>query len=225
VPVAGARLRDTRNGMTIPATLRTRTVLDGILHPAYWVDLLTTEPFRFASFESSGQSASELINSMFDPAITVADIDWLRSVWDGPIVVKGIQHVDDARTAVDAGAAGIVVSNHGGRQLDRAPVPLELLPAVVDAVGDRCEVLLDTGVRNGADIAAAVALGAQAVMVGRAYLYGLMAGGVDGVDRAAAILHDGLERTLRLLGVTSVDGLGPEHVRRRDRSGVTELTG
>jgi L-lactate dehydrogenase (cytochrome) len=128
-------------------------------------------------------------------------------------VVKGIQSVDDARRVADAGADAVVLSNHGGRQLDRAPVPLRLLPDVVDAVGDRTEVWVDTGILNGADIVAAMALGARLTLVARAYMYGLMAGGEAGVERAAEILIDEINRTMKLLGVRSVADLGPEHIR------------
>ncbi len=167
VPVAGARLRDVRNGLTIPPSLTLRTVLDAALHPWWWVNLLTTEPLSFASLTFWEGTVAELIDKMFDPSLTSRDLSWLRETWSGPLIVKGVQHVDDARMVVDHGADAVVVSNHGGRQLDRAVTPLEVLPAVVDAVGDRAEVLLDGGVRSGADVAAAVALGAKACLVGR----------------------------------------------------------
>jgi L-lactate dehydrogenase (cytochrome) len=217
VPVAGARLRDARNGLTIPPSLTLRTVLDAATHPAWWFNLLSTEPLVFASLTSSEGTVAELINRMFDPSLTVRDVEWLRETWSGPLIVKGIQHVDDARMVVDAGVDALVVSNHGGRQLDRAPTPLEVLPAVVEAVGDRAEVLLDGGVRSGADVVAAVALGARACLVGRAYLYGLMAGGERGVRRSVDILAVEIARTLQLLGVDAVDALAPEHVRLRPR--------
>ncbi len=215
VPVAGARLRDVRNGLTIPPSLTLRTVLDAALHPWWWVNLLTTEPLSFASLTFWEGTVAELIDKMFDPSLTSRDLSWLRETWSGPLIVKGVQHVDDARMVVDHGADAVVVSNHGGRQLDRAVTPLEVLPAVVDAVGDRAEVLLDGGVRSGADVAAAVALGAKACLVGRAYLYGLMAGGERGVRRAVDILTNELIRTLQLLGVDSVTSLAPAHVRLR----------
>jgi L-lactate dehydrogenase (cytochrome) len=215
VPVAGARLRDARNGLTIPPSLTLRTVLDAATHPSWWFNLLTTEPLLFASLTSWEGTVAELINSMFDPSLTVRDLAWLRELWSGPLIVKGIQHVDDARMAVDHGADAVVVSNHGGRQLDRAPTPLEVLPAVVDAVGDRAEVLVDGGVQSGADVVAAVALGARACLVGRAYLYGLMAGGERGVQRAVDILTSEIRRTLQLLGADSVSRLEPAHVRLR----------
>ena len=176
-PVGGARLRDVRNGLTIPPALSLRTFLDGALHPHWWFNLLTTEPLTFASLDPPTAPSAELINRVFDPALTMADVEWLRDAWPGKLVIKGIQSVEDARRVVDAGADAVLLSNHGGRQLDRAPVPLELVQPVVEAVGDRAEVLVDTGITHGADIVAAVALGARAALVGRAYLYGLMAGG------------------------------------------------
>jgi L-lactate dehydrogenase (cytochrome) len=213
VPVAGARLRDVRNGFAIPPALTVRTVLDAATHPAWWINLLTTEPLQFATLSAWEGTVADMIDALFDPSMTIADLQWVRSCWDGPLVIKGIQTVDDARRVVDAGADAIVLSNHGGRQLDRAPVPLRLLPDVVDAVGDRTEVWLDTGIMSGADVVAALALGARTTLVGRAYLYGLMAGGEAGVERAVQILEREVRRTMQLLGVRSVDELGPQHVR------------
>jgi L-lactate dehydrogenase (cytochrome) len=215
-PVAGARLRDVHNGFTIPPALSVRTLLDIAIHPGWWFNLLTTEPLRFAVFTETGGTVADLINRVFDPTITIADLAWMREAWDGPIVIKGIQTVDDARMVVDAGADAIVVSNHGGRQLDRAPTPLEQLPGIVTAVGDRAEVYIDGGILSGADVVAAVAMGARATLVGRAYLYGLMAGGERGVERAAELLRREAIRTLQLLGVRRVADLGPERVRLRD---------
>ncbi len=213
VPVAGARLRDARNGFSIPPALTVKTVLDAATHPAWWINLLTTRPLVFASLRTWDGTVAELIDALFDPTMTIADLEWLRSFWDGPLIIKGIQTVDDARRVVDAGADAIVLSNHGGRQLDRAPVPLRLVPDVVDAVGDRAEVWVDTGIMGGADIVAALALGANATMVGRAYLYGLMAGGERGVDRAAEILSREIRRTMQLLGTRTIDELGQQHVK------------
>ena len=214
-PVAGPRLRDVRNGLTIPPSLSLRTMAEGALHPAWWLDLLTTEPLEFASLNRFEGTVADLVGKMFDPAATMGDLAWLRSVWDGPLVVKGIQTVADARAVVDAGADALIVSNHGGRQLDRSPTPLEVLPAVVDAVGDRAEVYVDGGILSGSDVVAAVALGARAALVGRAYLYGLMAGGERGVRRAAGILSDEVAGTLALLGVTRAADLDRAHVRLR----------
>ncbi|MGE3287935.1 MAG: alpha-hydroxy-acid oxidizing protein [Pseudonocardia sp.] len=214
-PVGGARLRDVRNGLAIPPALTLRTFLDGAMHPNWWFDLLTTEPLAFASLTSADGTVAELINRVFDPALTIADVEWLRGIWAGKLVVKGIQGVEDAKRVVDAGADGVLLSNHGGRQLDRAPVPLELVQPVSEAVGDRAEVLVDTGIMHGGDIVAALALGARAAVVGRAYVYGLMAGGRRGVAKAVDILAAEVVRTLQLLGVTSVDELRPHHVRLR----------
>jgi L-lactate dehydrogenase (cytochrome) len=213
VPVAGARLRDVRNGFTIPPSLTVKTVLDASMHPAWWANLLTTRPLTFASLSSWDGTVAELLNQLFDPTMTIDDLNWLRSIWDGPLIVKGIQTVEDARRVVDAGADAIVLSNHGGRQLDRAPTPLRILPAVRKAVGTEAEVYLDTGIMSGADIVAALALGADACLVGRASLYGLMAGGERGVARAAEILTTEVRRTMALLGVPSVADLNPSHVR------------
>jgi L-lactate dehydrogenase (cytochrome) len=214
-PVAGARLRDVHNGLTIPPALSLRTVADASLHPSWWFDLLTTAPLEFASLRSWGGTVAELADRVFDPTATLADVAALREAWPGSLVVKGVQSAEDARAVVDAGADAVVVSNHGGRQLDRAPTPLEQLPAVAAAVGDRAEVHVDGGIMNGADVVAAVALGARTCLVGRAYLYGLMAGGERGVQRAADILAREVERTLQLLGVTSVAALTPDRVRLR----------
>ncbi|HEY3924817.1 MAG TPA: alpha-hydroxy acid oxidase [Acidothermaceae bacterium] len=212
VPVGGNRLRELRAGFSLPPALTARTMLEAATHPTWWLNLLTTSPLTFASLTSSGGTLGELADKLFDASMTIADLEWLRSIWHGPLIIKGIQTVDDARRVVDAGADAIVLSNHGGRQLDRAPVPLRLLPDVVDAVGDRTEVWVDTGVMTGADIVAAIALGARTVLVGRAYLYGLMAGGERGVDRAAEILTLEIRRTMQLLGVRSVAELKPSHV-------------
>ncbi len=213
VPVGGARLRDDRNGFSIPPSLSPRVILDGAMHPSWWLNFLTTEPLRFATLDSWHGTIEELAAHMFDPTVELSDLEWVRQHWDGPLVVKGVQTVADAERVVGAGADAVVLSNHGGRQLDRAPVPVTLVPETVQAVGDRAEVYVDTGFSSGADIVAALALGARAVMLGRAYLYGLMAGGERGVDRAAQILTSEISRTLRLLGVRSVAELTPEHVR------------
>jgi L-lactate dehydrogenase (cytochrome) len=214
-PIAGPRLRDIRNGLTIPPSLSLKTLAEGALHPSWWFDLLTTEPLEFASLRRFEGTVAELAGRLFDPAATITDLAWLRSIWAGPLIVKGILNPADARAVVEAGADAVVVSNHGGRQLDRTDTPLEALPSVVGAVGDRAEVYVDGGVMSGSDVVAAVALGARAVLVGRAYLYGLMAGGERGVQRAADILIQEVASTLALLGVTRVADLGANHVRLR----------
>ena len=213
VPVAGARLRDVRNGMTIPPSLTSKTILNAIPRPAWWLNFLTTEPLKFASLDSWNGTVAELLDSMFDPTVTYEDLKWIRSQWQGNLVVKGIQNVDDAVKSVEAGADAIILSNHGGRQLDRAPVPFHLLPEVVKALGGKAEVHLDTGIMHGADVIAAVATGAKFTWIGRAYLYGLMAGGKPGVDRSLEILKTQMVRTMKLLGARTLSELEPDHVR------------
>jgi L-lactate dehydrogenase (cytochrome) len=222
VPVAGARLRDNRNGMTIPPTLTLRTVLDAVPHPKWWFDLLTTEPLAFASLDRWSGTVGEYLSTMFDPSLTFDDLEWIKAQWPGKLVVKGIQTLDDARAVVDRGVDGIVLSNHGGRQLDRAPVPFQLLPAVARELGKHTEILVDTGIMSGADIVAAIALGARCTLIGRAYLYGLMAGGEAGVTRAIEILQGGVTRTMALLGVTCLEELSPKHVTQLRRLGPIE---
>jgi L-lactate dehydrogenase (cytochrome) len=160
-------------------------------------------------------SLASYINSQFDPALSWNEIEWFRARWQGPIILKGVQTVADARLAADAGVESIALSNHGGRQLDDAPPPLELVARVADAVGDRVEVLCDGGVRRGSDIVKAVALGARACMAGRAYLYGLGAGGERGVDHVLEHLREGVERTLALTGARTIADLKSDHVRWR----------
>ncbi len=212
-PVSGMRLRDVRNGFSVPPKLTPKTVADIATHPAWWINLLTTRPLTFASLSSWDRTIAELMDELFDPTMTMADLEWVRSLWDGPLIIKGVQTVADALRMADAGVDAVVLSNHGGRQLDRAPVPLRLVPAAVEAVGDRTEVWVDTGIMSGADIVAAIALGANVTMIGRAYLYGLMAGGERGVARAVEILTAEIRRTMKLLGVRSVSELGTQHVR------------
>ena len=214
-PVAGARMRDVRNGLTVPSGLTLRTFLDGATHPAWWFNLLTTEPLRFASLDKWGGTIQELVNELFDPALSIECLDWVRASWPGKLVVKGIQNPDDARDVVQRGADAIVLSSHGGRQLDRAPAPLELLRPTLDAVGGDAEVWLDTGILSGGDIVAALAQGATTCLIGRAYLYGLMAGGERGVQRSVEILRTEIVRTMQLLGVRTIDALQPTHATLR----------
>ncbi|GAA4675694.1 alpha-hydroxy acid oxidase [Pseudonocardia yuanmonensis] len=214
-PVGGNRRRDVHNGLTIPPALTLRTFVDGALHPHWWFDLLTTSPLSFATLERTEGTVADLINRVFDPALTMDDVEWLRGAWPGKLMIKGIQNVADARRVVDAGVDAVLLSNHGGRQLDRAPVPVELVEPTVQEVGDTAEVYVDTGIMHGADVVAALALGARGALVGRAYLYGLMAGGRAGVTKAVDILTGEITRTMQLLGVTAVDDLRREHARLR----------
>ena len=213
VPVAGARLRDVRNGMTIPPSLTSKTILNALPRPAWWLNFLTTDPLKFASLDSWKGTVAELLDSMFDPTVTFEDLKWIRNQWDGNLLVKGIQNVDDAVLAQKAGADAISLSNHGGRQLDRAPVPYLLIPEVRQALGKEFEIHADTGIMHGADVVACIAAGANFTWIGRAYLYGLMAGGKEGVDRSLEILRTQIVRTMKLLGVCSLEELNPSHVK------------
>jgi hypothetical protein len=217
VPVAGARLRDKRNGMTIPPQLTLGTVLNALPRPAWWINFLTTDPLTFASLDSWNGTVGELLDKMFDPSVTFEDLKWIRQQWKGKLVVKGIQNVEDAKLAVAAGADAVILSNHGGRQLDRAPIPFHLLPETVRAIGMDAEVHVDTGIMHGADIVACIAKGAKFTMVGRAYLYGLMAGGREGVDKMINIMQSDMTRTMKLLGVRSLAELEPGHVKILER--------
>jgi len=212
VPVSGRRVRDLRNGFSIPPNLNVRTLAGMARFPSWWANTLTTEPLSFATLSEWHGTVAELLDRTFDPRVTWDESVWIRSWWNGPIVVKGVQTIDDVKRVAQAGAEAVVLSNHGGRQLDRAPVPLLLVPQAVAVAGGDCEVYVDTGVLSGQDIIAAVALGARAVLVGRAYLYGLMAGGEPGVDRAMSILVDEMRRTMALLGAADVSQLEPAHV-------------
>ncbi|GEK79043.1 alpha-hydroxy acid oxidase [Agrococcus baldri] len=216
-PVAGARLRDTRNGFSIPPQLSIRTIANAIPRPWWWYDFLTTPKLEFASLSTTGGTVGELLNSAMDPTISYDDLEIIRSMWPGRLVVKGVQNVPDAVRLIDRGVDGIVLSNHGGRQLDRAPIPFHLLPQVVREVGRDATVMVDTGIMSGADIVASMALGAKFTLIGRAYLYGLMAGGRQGVDRTIAILRSEIVRTMALLGVSSLEELEPRHVTQLRR--------
>jgi L-lactate dehydrogenase (cytochrome) len=216
-PVAGARLRDTRNGFSIPPQLSMRTVANAALRPWWWWDFLTTPKLEFASLSETGGTVGELLNAAMDPTINYEDLAEIRTMWPGRFAVKGVQTLEDAKRLADLGVDAIVLSNHGGRQLDRAPVPFHLLPEVAREVGQDVEIILDTGIRNGADIVASLALGAKFTLIGRAYLYGLMAGGREGVDRAIEILADQIRRTMQLLQVASIEELGPSHVTQLTR--------
>ncbi|GAA4681196.1 alpha-hydroxy acid oxidase [Frondihabitans cladoniiphilus] len=216
-PVAGARLRDKRNGFSIPPQLTPSTVINAIPRPWWWIDFLTTPKLEFASLASTGGTVGELLDSAMDPSISFEDLKVIREMWPGKLAIKGVQSLDDAKKFADFGVDGIVLSNHGGRQLDRAPIPFHLLPQVVREVGNDLDVIVDTGIMNGADIVASIALGAKFTLIGRAYLYGLMAGGRAGVDRTIAILSDEIVRTMKLLGAHSLEELTPAHVTQLER--------
>ena len=226
VPVSGARLRDTRNGLTVPPSLTAKTIIDAIPRPEWWINFLTTPAITFANMKNWNGTVSELLDFMFDPTMTFEDLSWVRAQWDGQLTIKGIQTVEDAKKAADFGADAIILSNHGGRQLDRAPVPLHLLVDVKKELKKELEIHIDTGIMHGADILAAIALGADFTYIGRAYLYGLMAGGQEGVERALSILQVQILRNMKLLGVNSLEELEPKHVRILPAlAGLGSLTG
>jgi L-lactate dehydrogenase (cytochrome) len=217
VPAAGQRIRDYRNGLTVPPRLTAGTILNAIPRPAWWINFLTTPSIEFASMKNWEGTVGELLDYMFDPTMTWEDLKWIRQQWDGTLTVKGIQNLEDAKKAAKLGADAILLSNHGGRQLDRAPIMLHLLADIKKEFKKDYEIHIDTGIMHGADVLAAVALGAQFTYVGRAYLYGLMAGGQDGVERALEIMRTQMVRNMKLLGVNSLDELTPKHVRFLNR--------
>ena len=223
--VLGRRERDVRRGFTLPPKVGLKTLLDGARHPAWTLNLLRSEPISFANLtgSSAGVGSSpvrlaDYINSQFDPSLSWRDIEWFRANWSGPIILKGIQSVADARLAAEIGVDAIAISNHGGRQLDGAPTPIELVQPIAQALGGRVPLICDGGIRRGSDIAKAVALGAHAVMIGRAYLYGLGAAGEAGVDHVLDLFATGLARTMSLIGCTSIAELTPEMVTKRPAS-------
>ncbi len=194
------------------------TVLNAIPRPEWWWNFLTTEPLTFASLQRWKGTVAELLDTMFDPTVTFDDLEWIRDQWPGKVAVKGIQTLDDARRVVDAGVDGIILSNHGGRQLDRAPVPFHLLPSVAAELKGKTRRSCSTPASCREPTSwPRSRMGADFTLVGRAYLYGLMAGGKEGVDRAIEILRTEIVRTMKLLGVSSVAELTPDHVTQLRR--------
>ncbi|MEZ5528791.1 MAG: alpha-hydroxy acid oxidase [Porticoccaceae bacterium] len=211
LPAHGNRERDLRTGMTLPPKLTAKSVLDVLMHPAWVYHYLTTDTIELANVvhkirEGSGEVSNLLqyVSKQFDPTVSWEDAQWMKSLWDGPFVLKGIMSVDDAKRAVEIGASAIVISNHGGRQLDSSPATIEMLPKIVDAVGGQIEIILDSGIRRGTHVLKALALGANACMIGRSYLYGLAAGGQPGVARALQLLRTEIELDMKLMGCRSL---------------------
>ena len=216
--VGGIKWRDMRNGLTVPPKIGLKTFFDMALKPKWWFNLLTTAPLEFATFRNFNKPLSEIAAKVFDPAVTFEDVKWLRSVWQGKLIIKGIQTVSDAQELAKIGVDAIVLSNHGGRQLDRSVVPLELLPAVRTALGPKGnspEIYIDGAIMSGADCLAAVALGADAVLIGRAYLYGAMAAGKNGVEKVVEILRFEMETALKLMGAKNLSELSPDFINIR----------
>ncbi len=223
--VLGRRERDVRRGFSLPPKVGLDTIFDGIKHPRWTADFLRAEPIQFANVKGSSAVAdgstpvtlSDYINSQFDPALSWSDIEWFRDNWPGMIMIKGVQTVEDAVIAADMGLDGVILSNHGGRQLDYAPSPIDLVAPVADAVGNRTSIICDGGVRRGSDIVKAVAMGADACMIGRAYFYALGAAGERGVDWVLEFLRAGVEHTMALSGVGSIDDLDRDLIEVRSR--------
>jgi L-lactate dehydrogenase (cytochrome) len=212
--VLGQRHCDIRNGMTVPPEIRVRNLIDIITKPAWAASILRGKRKTFGNLAGhvrgmeNVNSLAQWIQGQFDPSLSWKDVEWIRTLWPGTLVLKGLLDLEDARRAAKTGAAAIVVSNHGGRQLDGAVSSISALPAIADAVGSEVEVLFDGGIRSGQDVARALALGARACMIGRAYLYGLGAGGAEGVARAIEIIRNELDVTMALTGTGSVKDIG-----------------
>ena len=220
-PVAGNRERDRVNGLSLPPRLTLRSLLSFAAHPAWSIPALSGAKFDLANVShrvdalaAGPMSLFDYIGAQFDRSVTWADVEWLAREWGGPLAIKGVTTPDDAKRAVASGASGVMISNHGGRQLDGAPAPIDQVAAVRDALGDGPEIICDGGIRRGSDVVKALALGASGCAIGRPYLYGLAAGGEAGVDRALTLLREEFERTLALAGVNDVAGLARRHVRR-----------
>jgi L-lactate dehydrogenase (cytochrome) len=219
--VFGRRERDVRRGFSLPPTIGPGTLIDGARHPGWTWSFVRSEPIRFANVVgrdvgdgASPVTLSDYINTQFDPGLAWDDVEWLRSIWSGPIVVKGIQTVEDARIAAEAGVDAIALSNHGGRQLDGAPAAFDLVAPAADAVAGRTEIICDGGVRRGSDIVKALAAGASSCMAGRAYLYALGAAGERGVDRLLGWFAEDVRRTMTLIGAGSIEELNPGFIER-----------
>jgi L-lactate dehydrogenase (cytochrome) len=218
--VLGRRERDARRGFSIPPRIGPGTIVDGIVHPAWTYDFITHEPLTFANvahlsdYGSDGDMGrGQYVMMNFDQKLAWSDVEWLQSVWSGPIVIKGIQTVEDAKRAVDAGVQAIALSNHGGRQLDDAPAPITLVEPVAQVVQGRAEIICDGGVRRGSDIVKAIALGATACSIGRPYLYAMGAAGERGVDQMLGFFREGMARTMALSGRTTVAEIDRSLVR------------
>ncbi len=221
LPVHGNRERDLYTGMTIPPQLTLMSMLDVLRHPNWCWNYIFKPPFRLANLDhlkakddDGLASLAKYVSKMFDRSVTWKDAEWMIQEWGGPFVIKGILSVDDARRAADIGASAIMVSNHGGRQLDGVPAPFDQIAEIADAVGDRVEIICDGGVRRGKHVLKALAMGATACSVGRPYLYGLGAGGEAGVARAFSLLKAEVERAMALLGCRNVGEITRQHIRR-----------
>jgi len=225
-PVAGNRERDKKHGLALPPSLTLRSFLSFALHPRWSLGALSGTKFELANlshklsgFSGGPMALFDYINQQFDPSLSWDDLEWLAGEWNGPLALKGVLSAADAKQAVASGATAIMASNHGGRQLDGAPAPIHQLIELRQQIGDNAELICDGGIRRGSDIVKALALGANAVSLGRPYLWGLAAGGEAGVNRVLQILREELERTLALLGVNNIRDLNPEYIKQIGASG------
>ena len=218
VPINGKRARDHRNGMSIPPTVTVRNVASVVRHPSWFLGLMQGPAIGFRNLQgiaegSSAMSHQEYVNTeLANLRASWEDVAWLRGVWDGPLFIKGITTVDDAVSSHKAGADGVFVSNHGGRQLDGVPSSISALPRIADAVGDRLDIILDSGIRHGSDVVKALAVGATAAAIGRSWAWGLAAAGERGVEYVANLYRQEITETLQLLGVADVTALNRSHV-------------
>lgn len=221
VQTSGQRERDLRNGFTLPPKFTLSSLFDMALHPWWWWTTLTKPPITLANVAGktmgvqNATAMGQYAASQLDPTVNYGDLAWMIEQWDGPFLVKGVTRAQDARRIAELGASGIIVSNHGGRQLDQSIASIDALPAVVEAVDGKAEILIDGGIRRGTDIIKALALGARGCLIGRPFLYGLAAGGQAGVGRSIEILASELKRSMMLLGCPDIAQLGPDYLHRR----------
>ena len=220
VPVGGKRERDLRSGITIPPRLTLSSIIDAAFHPSWWWNFIFGPKIKFANvkerFMGKNKNFSNMMtymNQQFDPSVTWDEAKEIASMWGGPFAIKGLMNADDAEKAIEIGASAIVISNHGGRQLDSAVAPIDVLPEIAERVNGRAEILIDGGIRRGTDIVKAIALGADACLIGRPWVYGLAAKGEKGVGLVIDILSSEVTRTLQLLGCKSINDVSKRHVK------------
>jgi L-lactate dehydrogenase (cytochrome) len=226
--VLGQRHRDLKNGMTVPPEIRVRNIIDIAMRPAWAWSILKGKRRTFGNLAGHVKGMDDVnqlskwVASQFDPALSWKDVEWIKKIWPGKLVLKGILDVEDAKTAAKLGADALVVSNHGGRQLDGAPSSIAALPAIADAVGSDLEVLFDGGIRTGADLMRALALGARGCLIGRAYVYGLGAAGKAGVAKTIDILKNELSVTMALTGVNKISEIGRQVIAGGEPDGAAK---
>ena len=220
LPVPGQRHRDIKNGLSVPPSLRIKNLIDMAGKPSWAVSVIRSGRWTFGNLDghvrgmAGLKSLGQWVGSQFDDKLSWKDVEWIKSIWPGKLIIKGILDVEDAKAAAEAGATALIVSNHGGRQLDGAPSSISMLPKVAEAVGSTTEVLFDGGIRSGQDILRALALGAKSCLIGRSYIYGLGAAGESGVARAIEIMRKELDVSMALIGINGIDEIGPDVLSR-----------